>query len=84
MESFAPTLANEVLLCNEGVVPVNRFGQITVPTLALAGGASPAWADEAARAVAAAISNGQARVLDGQGHGVDDAMIAPVLTSFFL
>jgi hypothetical protein len=36
-----------------------------------------------ARAIAAAVANGQARVLEGQGHGAADDVIIPVLTEFF-
>jgi pimeloyl-ACP methyl ester carboxylesterase len=53
------------------------------PTLALAGGASPAWARAAAEAIAAAVPNSQARVLEGQGHRVADEVLIPVLTGFF-
>jgi pimeloyl-ACP methyl ester carboxylesterase len=84
MESFAHTLAYEVGLCNDGSVPVDRLAKISVPTLALAGGASPAWAGEGAHAIAAAVQKGQARVLEGQGHGVADDVLIPVLTEFFL
>jgi pimeloyl-ACP methyl ester carboxylesterase len=83
MESFAHTLAYEVGLCNNGTVPVDRLAKISVPTLALAGGSSPAWAREGASAIAAAAPKGHARVLEGQGHGAADDVLAPVLTEFF-
>jgi pimeloyl-ACP methyl ester carboxylesterase len=83
MESFAGTLAYEVGLCNGGAVPVERLARISAPTLALAGGASPAWARAAAEAIAAAAPNSQARVLEGQGHRVADEVLIPVLTDFF-
>ena len=83
MESFAQTLVYDVTLCNDGSVPVDRLAKISAPTLALAGGASPAWAGEVARAIAAAVPDGQARVLEGQGHGVADDVLIPVLTAFF-
>ena len=84
MESFAHTLAYEVGLCNDGSVPVDRLSKISIPTLALAGGASPEWAREGAHAIAAAVPNGQARVLEGQGHGVADDVLIPVLKEFFM
>jgi pimeloyl-ACP methyl ester carboxylesterase len=83
MRSFAPTLSNEVRLCNDGSVPTERLGKVAVPTLALAGGASPPWAREVAAAVAAAVPDGRDRVLEGQGHGVADDVIIPVLAEFF-
>jgi pimeloyl-ACP methyl ester carboxylesterase len=84
MESFAHTLAYEVGLCNDGSIPVDRLARISVPTLSLAGGASPEWAREGAQAIAAAVPTGHARVLDGQGHGVADDVLIPVLTEFFV
>ena len=84
MESYAHTLAYEVGLCNGGSVPVDRLAKISVPTLALAGGASPVWAQKAADAIAAAAPNGEACVLEGQGHGVADDVLIPVLTEFFV
>jgi pimeloyl-ACP methyl ester carboxylesterase len=83
MESFAHTLPYEVRLCNNGSVPVERLVKISAPTLALAGGTSAAWAHEGARAIAAAVPNGRSRVLEGQGHGVADDVMIPVLTEFF-
>src|SRR5207237_8899506 len=82
--SCAHTLACDVGLCNAGSVPVERLSKISSPTLALAGGASPEWAREGAHAIAAAVPNGQARVLEGQGHGVADDVLIPVLKEFFM
>jgi pimeloyl-ACP methyl ester carboxylesterase len=84
LESYAPTLAYEVGLCNGGSLPVDRLARIAAPTLALAGGASPAWAREGARAIAAAMPHGQVRVLEGQRHGAADDVLAPVLAEFFV
>ena len=42
----------------------------------------PAWA-RAAEAIAAAVPDGQARLLEGQGHRVADEVLIPVLTGFF-
>lgn len=83
MTSYAHTLAYEVRLCNDGRVPLDRLAKVSAPSLAMAGGASPAWAQEGARTIAAAVPNGQARVLEGQGHGAADDVIIPVLTEFF-
>ena len=38
---------------------------------------------DAAKAVADALPNGETRFLDGQGHDVDMAVLAPVLADFF-
>ena len=83
MQSFANTLPYEVTLCNGGSPPVDRLAQITARTLALAGGASPDWAREGARTIAATVPGAEQRVLEGEGHGASDEVIIPVLTEFF-
>ncbi len=83
MQAFANTLPYEITLCNGGSAPVDRLAKIGAPTLALAGGASPAWAQDGARAIAAAIPGARWRLLDGQGHGPADDVIAAELTELF-
>jgi hypothetical protein len=51
---------------------------VEVPTLALAGGDSPRWMRDAARSV-----GGYFRVLDGQTHNVDPAVLATALGEYF-
>ena len=82
MEAFAHTLPYEVRLCNEGSIPSERLAKIAAPVLALAGGASPAWAANGARAIAADVQNGQDQVLEGQGHAVGDDVLVPILLEF--
>lgn len=82
MLSFAPTLSHEVRLCNNGRVPSQQLAAITAPTLALAGSITP-WGGEVIAAIAAAIPGGRSLVLEGQGHGVADDVLIPVLESFF-
>jgi len=83
MQSFANTLPYEIMLANNGSVPVERLARITAPTLALAGGASPDWGRAGARTIAATIPGAEWQVLDGQGHGAADEVLIPVLTEFF-
>jgi pimeloyl-ACP methyl ester carboxylesterase len=80
MEAFAPTLAQDVRLCNDGRVPTERLRAIAAPVLALAG--SP-WAKDAAAAIATAVPDARTRVLEGQGHAVSDEALIPVLVDFF-
>ncbi len=54
-----------------------------LPTLVLAGGASPPWMQQAAREVAEILPNATYRALEGQMHGVDPAILAPLLREFF-
>ncbi len=84
MEAFAPTLSHEIRLCNNGVVPTDRLTQVSAGALVLAGGESPSWAHQGARAIADAVPKGHARVLEGQGHRVADDVLIPVLKEFFV
>jgi pimeloyl-ACP methyl ester carboxylesterase len=60
-----------------------RAVSITVPTLVINGGASPAWLANAAQTAAYSIPGAQYRVLEGQTHAVAAEAIAPVLEAFF-
>jgi pimeloyl-ACP methyl ester carboxylesterase len=82
-EAVAPTLAYDDALMGDGAVPAQRLASIAVPTLVMAGGASPAFMQEAAQAVARALSNARLRTLAGQTHDVDPEVLAPVLVEFF-
>ncbi|MFF3503090.1 alpha/beta fold hydrolase [Streptomyces sp. NPDC003247] len=83
MEAIAPTLAYDDALMGDGLVPRRRLASLGVPVLAVAGGASPAWLREAARAVADAVPHGTYRTLEDQTHMVDPNVLAPVLAEFF-
>ncbi|WP_330325066.1 alpha/beta fold hydrolase [Streptomyces pseudovenezuelae] len=83
MEAVAPTLAYDNAVMAGGLIPRDRLASITVPVLAVAGGASPEWMREGTRAVAEAAPKGSYRVLEGQTHMVDPAAVAPVLAEFF-
>jgi pimeloyl-ACP methyl ester carboxylesterase len=83
MVGLAPQLAYDVRLGNGGVVPVVRLATIACPTVALAGGLSAPWALEGATAIAAAVPHGRAEIVEGQDHGVDQAVAAAVLVEFF-
>ncbi|MCT2582833.1 alpha/beta fold hydrolase [Actinophytocola gossypii] len=72
--AIAHTLPYDDAVITGGPVPVSP----RVPTLTLAGGASPAWMREASRAVA-----GEHRVLPGQTHDVDPVVLAEALADFF-
>ena len=56
---------------------------ITIPTLVMDGGASPAWMHAAARALADLLPNARRQTLAGQDHGPADDVLAPALFDFF-
>ncbi len=85
LAALAPTLAYDsaVMRDAEGAsIPMDRLSEITVPTLVLDGGASPAWMRETARAVARAVPQGEHHTLEGQTHDVAADALAPVLDDF--
>jgi pimeloyl-ACP methyl ester carboxylesterase len=82
-ESVAPTLVYDNAIMGDGSVPTERLASITVPTLVIDGGASPASMHNAAQAVAHALPNPQHRTLEGQTHDVAPEVLAPVLVKFF-
>lgn len=83
MAAMAHTLPYDVALANGGVAPTGRLEKVTVPTLAIAGGASPAWATNAAQVIAEYVPEATYVVLQGQDHNVSDEVLAPVLAQWF-
>ena len=83
LESVAPTLAYDNAIMGDGSVPTERLAAITIPTLVINGGASPAFMHNAAQAVAHALPNAQHRILEGQTHSVAPDTLTPVLEKFF-
>ena len=63
--------------------PVERLSAITVPTLVMVGGKSPADMAAAEQAVADAIPGSVHRVLPGQTHTVSAKALASALDEFF-
>ncbi len=80
-ERIAPTLAYDAAVLGDGAVP-DRFAQIDCPALVLAGGGSPDWFRESARAAAAAISGASYDVLPGQTHDVAADVLASAVHAF--
>jgi len=87
MEKMAHTLAYDGKVMGDNMagntLRAKQWTSITVPTLVMDGGASPAWARNAVQAVADVLPNAQRRTLEGQTHGVDPAALAPILVEFF-
>jgi pimeloyl-ACP methyl ester carboxylesterase len=82
-EAVAPTLAYDAAIMGDGSVPAERLASITVPTLVIAGGASPAFMHTASQAVAHTMPNAKHTTLEGQTHDVAPQALAPVLMEFF-
>ncbi len=63
-------------------LPAERWGAVTMPTLVVVGGKSPAWFHHGTQALADVLPNAQHRVLDGQTHMVKPKALAPLLAGF--
>ncbi len=83
MRSLAHTLPYDVAISNKQSIPPGVMSKIRIPTLLVAGGASPPWTRSAIAALAAEIPQAETLILDGQDHGVSDDAIVPVLEKFF-
>ena len=85
-EALVPTLAYDhaAIMGKDRSVPIARAAQVRVPTLVMNGGASSPFLYETARTLSKAIPHAQHRILEGQGHGPADDVLAPVLKEFFI
>lgn len=83
MRGLAPTLPYDLILSAHGSALVPRLASVSVPTLAMAGGASLPWAVEGAEKLAATMPNVRAVILPGQSHGPADDLVAAALGEFF-
>jgi len=83
MLEIAHTTAYDLALTADGRVPTERLASISAQTLVMDGGSSPVWAARAAEAVTAAIPGARRLTVEGQDHGVDTAVLAPLLLEFF-
>ncbi|HEX2088972.1 MAG TPA: alpha/beta hydrolase [Actinomycetota bacterium] len=82
-EALAHTLAYDATIMGDYSLPTKAAASVNVPTLVVAGGADMPWMRDTARALADVLPKGSVRLLDGQGHAVDPAVLAPVLVDFF-
>lgn len=62
--------------------PAGKWSAITIPTLVMAGGKSPAYMQNAMRAWAQALPNAVHQTLPGQTHMVKQDVLAPALVAF--
>jgi pimeloyl-ACP methyl ester carboxylesterase len=72
---MGPTLSGKQL-------PADRWATVTIPTLVVDGGESPAWQRNAAQALVDVLPNARRLTLEGQTHNVDPRVLTPVLEEF--
>lgn len=87
MEKLAHTLVYDLRVLGgdmSGKAPkAVDWASLEIPVLAMEGGSSPEWARTAVETVTRLLPGGQRRTLEGQTHGADPALLAPVLAQFF-
>lgn len=90
IRAIAPTLPHDFAILGEtqtgGPLPDewrSILAAIEQPTLVLAGGRSPAWMTQAARAITGHLRHGEHRVIPKGDHAVGAKALAPTLIEFF-
>jgi hypothetical protein len=65
--------------------PLDRatWARVTIPTLVISGGKSPAWVQAAADALMEILPAGDRRILERQGHNVSMGVLAGAVADFF-
>ena len=62
---------------------LRKWASVTVPTLVMVGGASPAFFHNGTQMLVDILPNAQYRTLKDQDHGPADEVLAPALVEFF-
>jgi hypothetical protein len=87
MEAVAHTIAYDGTIMGDAMsgspAPLQRWASVTVPTLAMDGGASPPWQRHAVGALVDVLPDGRRVTLEGQDHGPAPEILAPALVEFF-
>ncbi|HEY3228360.1 MAG TPA: hypothetical protein VGJ87_04015 [Roseiflexaceae bacterium] len=87
MEAVAHTIAYDGTIMGDTTrgspLPLKQWAAVTVSTLVIDGGASPAWLRNGAQALADILPHARRRTLEGQTHDVAPEILAPVLQEFF-
>jgi pimeloyl-ACP methyl ester carboxylesterase len=87
MLALAPTMPYDFEVMGDisrgGTIPEDLVRSIDIPTLVIAGGASPDFFRDTAGRIADLLPNGKHVVLEGQDHGAPADVVAPVVAEFF-
>jgi pimeloyl-ACP methyl ester carboxylesterase len=86
MLAVAPTMPYDHAVMGDiergGVIPVEKVGSLKMPSLVLAGDASPPFFMDTARRLAEQLAGGRLEVLAGADHGAPASVVAPVVAEF--
>jgi pimeloyl-ACP methyl ester carboxylesterase len=83
--AMAPTMRHDIAVMGEldgGALPETLVRTIAVPTLVIAGGASPDFFRQTAARVAELLPDGRLLVIEGADHGAPAEVVAPVVADF--
>jgi pimeloyl-ACP methyl ester carboxylesterase len=87
MHAVAPTMPYDFEIMGDisrgGTIPEDLVRAISIPTLVIAGGASPEFFRTTAARIAEVLPSGTHTVLEGQDHGAPAGVVAPVVAEFF-
>lgn len=87
MHAVAPTMPYDFEVMGDisrgGTIPEDLVRAISIPTLVIAGGASPDFFRDTAARIAEVLPNGKHTVLEDQDHGASADVVAPVVAGFF-
>jgi pimeloyl-ACP methyl ester carboxylesterase len=87
LKAVAHTLPYDITIVGENQrgkpLPARRWASVTIPTLAMDGGKSPAWLRNAMQSLADVLPNAKRRTLEGQTHMIKADALAPALVEFF-
>jgi pimeloyl-ACP methyl ester carboxylesterase len=85
MLAVAPTMPYDLQVMRDdagGTIPEDLARTVTVPTLVLAGGASPDFFRDTAERLVELLPDAELAVLEGQDHGAAPEVVAPLVTKF--
>jgi pimeloyl-ACP methyl ester carboxylesterase len=85
MLAVAPTMVNDLEVMGDfegGTIPEDLVRAVTVPTLVVAGGASPDFFRHTADRLVELLPDATAATLDGHDHGAPADVVAPVVATF--
>ena len=87
LEAVAHTIAYDGAIMGDTMSgnpeTLKKWASVTVPTLVMVGGASPAYFHNGAQTLVDILPNATLRVLAGQDHSPADDVLGPVLIEFF-
>lgn len=83
LEAMAHTLVYEATILGDGGLHPERLGAVRAPTLAIAAGAAHPFMRDTAEALARALPDCRALVLEGATHDLVPEVLAPPLLRFF-